>query len=181
MSVLIMGGPQGTLSAGRHAWPRAQCLDDGSVIVHEDERLGCLQCSWPGAWAQHKCDPSHSPQDLGIQSLCQEGMMQHHTLWPRPALGKPVGCISNGPQLPQQSSCSYWSRGCSSSPGPALQGNLFPFRCLEMLQCQHMWSWYRGISGLSGAPPKVDGDPESWTGPRWYTVVATQVPQALLS
>ena len=33
-----------------------------------------------------------------------------------------------------------------------------------MLQCGHLWTWYRDSSGLSGAPPIVDGNPESWTG-----------------
>lgn len=28
------------------AGPHDECLDDGSVIVYRDEKLGCLQHSW---------------------------------------------------------------------------------------------------------------------------------------
>lgn len=33
-----------------------------------------------------------------------------------------------------------------------------------MLQCWHLRTWYRDSSGLTGAPPVADGDPESRTG-----------------
>ena len=116
------------------------------------------QGSWPGAWAWRKCDPSHCPQDLGTPSLCrgEQGSVTHRST---PVLGKPAGCLIGGPWWPQQSCCGSQSRGC-----PALRGNQFASGCLGMLQCWHLQAWYRDSSGLTGAPPIVDSDPESQTG-----------------
>ena len=129
------------------------------LSLSEDEGLGGL----PGLLARGLGSAKMRSLSVSSGSWHPEplsgGTRQRHTCRATPVLGKPPGCRISGSWWPQQSCCGSQSGGC-----PAVQGSQFASGCLGMLQCGHLWTWYRDSSGLSGAPPIVDGNPESWTG-----------------
>lgn len=152
---------------------RAQTVLSASRMdLSPSERMrgwAASQGSWPGAWARRKCDPSQCPQDLGIQSLCrgERGSVTH--VGPHPSWGSPRAAVSAAP-------------GGPSSPAVVLRVEAALLcrasGCLGMLQCGQLWTWYRDSSGLSDAPPTVDG---TLNLAQACTVEATQTLQALLS
>lgn len=154
MSVPLTGAPTGHVrcwlaSLAVPAGLCARCPDDGSAIVREDERLGGLQRAWPGARAQHKCDPSLSPSSWHPEP-CQEGTAPRTHLGPEVPRGS-HGDISSA-QAASASHCGSWSPRKLWSE-PRLEGNLF---------ASDAGGYFGGIGG-----PGAGTSPRSRALPHW--------------